>query len=357
MRWLVIHPGPSWSVADVFTGWCEALRDLGEQVEVYNLDDRISFFDKCLFETGEEDERGYRQVRKALRTHEIIQMSAENIWSVAYRWWPDVILGISAFFTPPFMLDVLRSRGHKVVLLHTESPYQDEEQLERAAHADLNLVNDPSNLARYRDLGPAEYMPHAYRPKVHYPASGSARTWDLVFAGTGFPSRQEFFTGMDLDGLDVLLAGGWPGLPPDSPLIRHLADPELAGGSDVASMKCVDNAEVAGLYRDARCGINFYRREGADDWNGQGWAVGPREVEMAACGLFFLRDPRPESGELFPMLPEFTSPAHASELLRWWLDHGRERDAAGQAARAAIEGRTFTNNARRLLSLLDSPKG
>src|SRR5215469_7003182 len=184
MRWLVIHPGPSWSVADVFNGWVEALTDLGEQVETYNLDERISLFDAALVETGEENEQGLRQVRKMLRAHEVIQLAAEPVWAAAYRWWPDVILGISAFFTPPLMLDVLRDRGHKVVLLHTESPYQDTEQLERAAHASLNLINDPANLAAFQELGPAYYQPHCYRPKVHYPGHIS-KTHDLVFAGTG----------------------------------------------------------------------------------------------------------------------------------------------------------------------------
>ena len=29
MRWLVIQPGPSFSVADVYDGWVEALQGLG----------------------------------------------------------------------------------------------------------------------------------------------------------------------------------------------------------------------------------------------------------------------------------------------------------------------------------------
>lgn len=351
MRWLVIHPGPSWSVADVFNGWCEALRELGEQVEVYNLDDRISFFDSALVETGESNEQGYQQVRKMLAPHEVVQMAAENIWAVAYRWWPDVILGISAFFTPPFMLDVLRSRRHKVVLLHTESPYQDTEQLERAAHADLNLVNDPLNLAAYSGLGPAYYQPHCYRPKVHYPGSGRYEL-DLAFAGTGFPSRREFFSRMNLDGLAVALAGGWPDLPEDSPLHQYLVDDEqTSGGSTIESMRCVDNTDVAEMYRVSKCGINFYRRESNthDGDTCDGTAIGPREAEMAACGLFFLRDPRPESDELFPMLPAFASPEDASEQLRWWLAHDTQRELAAAAARKAIAGRTFDAAARRLI--------
>lgn len=81
--------------------------------------------------------------------------------------------------------------------------------------------------------------------------------------------------------------------------------------------------------------------------------MGPREVEMAASGLWFCRDGRPESDALFPMLPSFTSPAEASDQIRWALAHPDERAEAALKARAAIEGRTFANSARRLLSLLE----
>jgi hypothetical protein len=76
-------------------------------------------------------------------------------------------------------------------------------------------------------------------------------------------------------------------------------------------------------------------------------------VELAAAGTFFLRDPRPEGDELFPMLPTFDGPADASEKLRWWLARDAQREKAAAGARAAIAGRTFEANARRLLQLLD----
>ena len=74
---------------------------------------------------------------------------------------------------------------------------------------------------------------------------------------------------------------------------------------------------------------------------------------MAACQLFFLRDSRPESDELFPMLPTFSSPGEASELLRWWLAHPGQREEAAVVARAAVADRTFRHAAARLLELLD----
>src|SRR5262249_20571885 len=150
-------------------------------------------------------------VRKALTREQAVEMAANGILSACFQVWPDVVLGVSAFFLPEYLLDMMRGRGMKVVLLHTESPYQDDEQMVRAAHADVNLLNDPVNIQAYRDLGvPAAYMPHAYRPKVHCPGP-SVPEWecDLGFVGTGFPSRIEFLEAMDLGGLDVRLAGFW----------------------------------------------------------------------------------------------------------------------------------------------------
>jgi spore maturation protein CgeB len=330
----------------VYAGWVEALRALGEDVQEFNLDNRIQVYDAALLETGRADADGHPEVRKAFTREQALAAAVQGITSACYTWWPHVVLGVSAFFIPPWYLDVMRDRGHKVVLLHTESPYQDDEQLKRAEHADLNLLNDPVNIAAYRQHGPAEYMPHAYRPHVHRPGPAVPELKsDFAFVGTGFASRVEFFEQMDLSGLDVLLAGAWPGLPETSPLRKYLT------GGDV--VQCTDNEETAAIYRSARAGINFYRREAEDAHQGEGWAIGPREVEMAAAGLFFLRDPRPEGDELFPVLPTFAGPEDASEQLRWWLAHDREREKAAAAARAAVADRTFESNARRLLQLLD----
>ena len=149
---------------------------------------------------------------------------------------------------------------------------------------------------------------------------------------------------MDLAGLNVRLSGLWMDLPEDSPLRDWTA---------LESDDCIDNPETAAIYRRARTGINVYRTEAEDTHAGEGWACGPREIEMAACGLWFARDTRPESDELFPMLPAFTSPAEASDQIRWALAHPAERAEAAAKARAAVADRTFTEHARTLLRLLD----
>ena len=113
MRWLLIHPGPSWSVADVFNGWSEALSGLGEQVEEYELDARLRFYNGTIAETGERLPCGCPRIRKFLDREQAIQLAVDGILGAAYRWWPDVILCVSAFFVPPWLLEVLRARGHK----------------------------------------------------------------------------------------------------------------------------------------------------------------------------------------------------------------------------------------------------
>jgi spore maturation protein CgeB len=344
VRWLVVHPGPRWSVADVHAGWVEALQELGEQVAVYNLDARLTLYERALIDVG-SDEHGTLQLRKAVTAEQAVGMATNGILSACYQVWPDVVLVVSYLFVQADLLDLLRSRGHRVVLVHTESPYQDDDQVALSAHADLSLVNDPTNLERFRQAGPASYQPHCYRPAVHHPGPAHPDlTSDLAFVGTGFPSRIEFLEAMDLDGLDVLLAGNWQLLEEGSPLRKHVAHDDA---------ECLDNAQTAEVYRAARMGLNLYRREAERPELADGWAMGPREVEMAACGLPFLRDPRGEGDQVLGMLPTFTSPADASEQLRWWLNHDGWRSTVAGLARTAIADRTFTNAARSLLQQLD----
>jgi len=242
----------------------------------------------------------------------------------------------------------MHGRGHKIVILHTESPYEDDDQLERAHLAHINLLNDPANIDAFRQVCPdTHYMPHAYRPGIHTPGPVTPElACDFTFNGTGYESRMRFFEAMDLDGLDVMLTGNWAELPDESPISKYLAHEKD---------RCLDNEQVVDCYRSARAGINLYRREAQDNHVGKGWAVGPREIEQAACGLFFLRDPRPEGDDLLWMLPTFEGPRDASDKLRWWLRPAQDQTRADVAvkARQAVADRTFTNNARRLLAMLD----
>ena len=242
---LIVHPGPSFSVSDVYAGWNEALRGLGLNVQSYNLGDLLTFYDAAWLELGASTEE-HPQFRKALSHEQAIEMAANRIYSTAYQFLPEVILIVSGFFIGHDMLDVLRSRGHKIVILHTESPYEDGIQLERACRADISLVNDPYNLDQFRKASKlAEYVPHAYRPHLHHPgplipqlASDLAlrrhrlRLPHRVLRGHG-PRRARRVPRRQLD----------PAGRRQSPLNKHLAHDKG---------ECLDNDQVVTVYNSAK---------------------------------------------------------------------------------------------------------
>lgn len=338
MRWLACAPGPAYSVKDVHDGYVEALRAAGERVVDYPLGDALTFYDSVLLQAGSHS------FRKALSGQQATELAAGRLAGALYRVRPDVLLITSGFFVDTDLLALARRDGVRIVAILTEQPYEHSRELELARHCDLVLLTDPINIADFRRVTRAAHAPHCYRPGVHTPGRADpALACDFAFVGTGYASRIGFFERMDLTGLDVLLAGNWQQLDADSPLVRHVA----TGPAD-----CLANTAAVDVYRSASVGINLYRRE-AEDGAALGWAVGPREIEMAAIGAFFLRDPRPEGDELFPMLPVFHSPEQASDQLRWWLHHPGMRETAAIKAREAVADRTFDHAAARLLRLLD----
>jgi spore maturation protein CgeB len=334
----------------VYRGWYKALKKQGHKVMPYNTNERLTFFGRAVFQDSEVPpcEHGRQPVRKALPDSEMVaQMATAGLTEACYIFEPDIVFFISAFYQAMSALRVIRRHGTKIVMLHTESPYQDSEQMKRGHLANLNLLNDPANLEKWGSLGvPAAYIPHSYDPDTHYPSLPRKYGIDFSFIGTAFWSRCEFFSKMDLDGIDTVFGGnGWDAI-----------DPKFHGLYKYLGHKpdeCVDNDEVARTYRMTKAGINFYRREGEEEHKGEGWAMGPREVEMAASGLFFLRDPRPESDVTFPMLPAFSGAEDAGQKLRWWLKHDKEREAAADKALETIQGWTFDNRARDAAQLME----
>jgi spore maturation protein CgeB len=319
MRVLAVAPGPAFSVQDVHNGWVEALRGLGARVVEFNLDERLAFYSQALLKRGED-------VGLAFSDDQAKQLAANGLFSACYQLVPDVLLVTSGFFVPGDMLDLIRARGTKVVLIHTEEPYEHDRDITRAAHADINIVNDPTHLGDFTALGDAWYQPHCYRPGIHEPGPHPAEAAsEFCFVGTGYRSRIEFLEQVDFNCLDVALAGNWQATDEDSPLRKYLAH-------DIED--CVDNEQAVLLYRGAKISANLYRREANTPDLVAGWAMGPREVELAAIGCFFLRDPRPESDEILPMLPSFESPSEFGEQLRWYLaaprcPHRPRRQGAG----------------------------
>lgn len=335
-------------MADVHAGWVKGLAALGNVVGEYNTNDRLSAYSQFHVPdfSAPPHPDGTPRYKVAMPPADAALAAMQGLSHMLYTFMPSVVLFVSGFFARAEMLQVIRAHGHKIVLLHTESPYQDDEQLLRAQFADLNIINDPTNLAEFQALAPSLYIPHAYDPDVHFPNTGAPCSMDFCFIGTMYASRQRFFEAMDFGDLRVTMGGAGFDADDmrDSPLMQYLGhDPR----------HCVDNAETTRAYRSSRASLNLYRREGEDVHKGEGWAMGPREVELAACGVPFLRDPRSESDELFPFLPSFTTPQDASEKLRWLLADEDRRVMLARQAQRAIAPRTFRASAARMLQELE----
>ncbi len=337
VRALVVNPGPNFSVADVARGWAKGLAQIGVDVRTFELDKLLDYFAYAYTDRNGE-------IVKAHTETEAIQLAAGQIKAACYDWWPDLVLVVSGFFMYPQLVEIMRARHRHVVLLCTESPYEDEAQLQKAAWYDGVLLNDPTNLDAFAEVceGPALYVPHAYDPDVHHDGRAPHHA-DVTWIGTCYPSRARFLEQVDWSGLDVSFGGNFKDAPES--LLRFVGhDPE----------ECVDNAVTAELYRGSLASFNLYRTE----TNGQlsdtadGWAMGPREVELAATHCWFARQSRPESDEVFPMLPTFSDPQELGDLLRWAIANPQARMMGARRAAAAVADRTFSRNARTLLQAL-----
>lgn len=355
MRAIVVHPGPAWSTADVYRGWVRGLTANGVDVREFNLDDRLAFYsnsgivvpaDTTCESCGRDDEF----VKWFDSDVDVVRAVGQGLHAACYQFRPDVVVVISAAFLPTYVYDIIRAAGTRVVIVHTESPYEDERQIDIAAHADVNLINDPTNLERWRQANPSTwYVPHAYDPAVHHPGP-SRFDLDVVWVGTAgntFESRTRFMEAVDWSGANVGLGGLWQGLDDDSPLRPLILD---------GMGECVDNDVTTELYRGSRMSFNLYRSDGIDGSFDGGWAMGPREVEVVATGCLLARhspaDHGGEGDEILPMLPTFIEPGELTDIVRHYMAHPDRRSDLAAAAYAAIAERTFENHAADLLRRL-----
>ena len=340
MRALIVHPGADCSVSDVHDGIVKGLRENGVDARSLNSNDRLYFY----IHAHVPDRNG--ELQPAFDELQAVHLTSAWIEREAYRFMPDVIIFVSGFFVDPGTIEFLSHRLHHLVLWCTEAPYEDDKQLAIAPLFDTVILNDPLTIDKYRAVNPRTwYLPHSYDPKLHRPGRPNKR-WasDFFFVGTGFPSRVEFLEQIDFDGIDVLLGGNWQ-MVEDSPINRWVRNPY--------GRKWMLNTETVRCYRSAKVGANLYRKEntsGTED----GWAMGPREVEMAAAGLPFIRDARGEGDELLPMLPVYRDAEDFGDKLRWLLAHPDGRDNIAAAARAAIAPRTFKATTAQLLRHLET---
>jgi spore maturation protein CgeB len=320
-----VKPGPRFSVEDVANGWIKGLKANGHEVIEFDLANRMQFFHEGFVALNKEN-----KIEGDVTLHMVANNAAVMLQGACWEHSPDVVMIISGFYLPPSFY-VHARRQHKTVLMLTESPYEDDWQIEAASFADMCIVNDDINLDQFNERTPSFYYGHGFDPDIHHPGVGNPDLLcEFSFVGTGYQERIEYLEQVDWSGLNAILGGNWPGVEKGSPL-----EPLLLHSKD----SCLDNKISADLYRSSIMSANIYRKQATHSTVGN--ACGPREIEMAACGLFFFREPRPESDRLFPMLPVLPEPQRLHEEIRYWLEHSEERQQKIDLARENIQHRSF----------------
>lgn len=334
MKLLLVAPGASWSTADVEAGLRFGLDQHGVQIVRYRLDERIDRSKRWLYTAWRRARRKQPGLEKP-SVADVFYQAGVGAIEMALRHQVDAVLVVSAMFLHPDVMILMKRAGLKVVVLFTESPYDEAKELAVAKLVDGCWTNERSSVPAFQSANPnSGYLAHGWHPERHKPGfqSGDEHfpSHDVVFVGSAFSERVEWLSAINWTGIDLGLYGSWEALGSRHPLRQF-----LRGGA-------IDNARTAALYRRARVGLNLYR-------SSQGWgkdapriahaeSLNPRAYELAACGAFHISTHRAEVSEVFgSLVPTFESPKEAEALIRAWLPNatGRAVVASQLPARVA----------------------
>ena len=342
MRLLIIQPGASYSVHDVYVGLSNALIARGHTVFVYQLDSRIersaSWLEYCWRKAGKPDPRP---------THaDVIYHASIEVLERALRFDVEGVLAISGMFLHPDFITLLRRAGVRTGVVFTESPYDDMHQVKFAQLVDVCWTNERTSVPV---IGLANsktyYLPAAFDPMRHRQLGEApdpeVPAHDVVFVGTGFQERIDLLSEVNWSGIDFGLYGHWPALPS-----RHRLRKYLRG-------TVMDNQKAVELYRRAKIGLNLHRTSmgfGRDAPRVErAESLNPRAYELAACGTFQISDRRAEVVETFGYsVPTFRDAAGLESLIHDYLARPDERRACAIAARHQSAFHTFAARAEQL---------
>jgi spore maturation protein CgeB len=349
MKVLLLHPGASWSTADVEAGLRYGLQYHGVHVVPYRLDQRIDFASKWLHTMWRQKKKAQPDLEKP-KTHDVMYHAGVGALEMALRHRVDVVLVVSAMLLHPDVIVMMKRAGLRVVVLFTESPYDEEQELRVAALVDGCWTNERASVPRFAAVNPrAGYLAHAWHPERHFVSSrsiGDLPSHDVVFVGSGFSERITWFNSIDWTGIDLGLYGTWKGLG-----LNKQVKAAVRGAQ-------VTNEMAASLYRRAKIGLNLYRTS-------KGWRSGqriahaeslsPRAYELAACGAFHLSDHRAEVREVFgDLVPTFTTPHEAAALIRLWLHDAEGRARVAAALPACVAESSWTQRAATVIGDLQN---
>lgn len=348
MKVLLVHPGASFSTADVFSGLEYGLKYHRIEVVPYRLDQRIPLAAKWLHIRWRHNKKRHPELPKPGPPDTIYQAGCDAI-NMALRNGIKVVIVVSSMFLHPDVLIMMKRAGLIVTILFTESPYDEEEETRFAGLMDGGVhvvdgcwTNERVSVSHLSAVNPhVGYLPHAFHPKKHYPDAyslGDVPAHDVVFVGSGFKERVHFLNAIDWTGIDLGLYGSWDELDLKKQVKACIREDNIL------------NERAAALYRKAKIGLNLYRTSKGFYANGpsigHAESLSPRAYELAACGAFHLSEYRAEVPEVFgDLVPTFQSPSEAEALIRIWLNKPDERAAVSAQLPACVAEHSWDRRA------------
>jgi spore maturation protein CgeB len=331
----------------VYDGLSYGLQQLGVEVIPYRLDQRIPMAGKVLNVRWRQLKKWDRDLPKP-NVADVQYQAAVGAVEMALRRQVDVVIIVSAMFFHLDVIQMMKNAHITVTVLFTESPYDTDKELRVAKIVDGCWVNERSVLPKFKAVNPnAGYLPHGWHPEKHRldlvddPSLVPAH--DVVFVGSGFQERIDFFNAIDWTGIDLGLYGVWKdwGLKPQAAACIMQDE--------------IDNAYTAALYRRAKVCLNLYRNRDGNRLRVSGESLSPRAYELAACGSFHLSEYRPEVAEVFgDRVPTFTTPVEAAALIRLWLANDQQREAVAAELPACVAEASWVSRATTVLGDLQA---
>jgi len=325
VRILIAYPGAIHSTYDVAAGYEKALRAIGHDVYGYPYHKWLGFYADTLKYWEEHNEQ------YTFTMDDVALQAANHLVIAAVDFEPDVVLIISGSALHRRAYDLLHKMCLPLVLLLTESPYEDEIQSKivdqgHIAHAFTNEIYSVEPLSV--NGASVSYLPHSFDPDVHKPMDvNGEHASDVFFHGTLWVERArliEELLGMDID----LCVSG-------------------ISMADVQRGELVDNDKLAQMYNGAKICLNHHRttkREAGDTIASNAAAsIGPRAYEIAACGAFQLcDDTRPELRAIFGhAVPTYQNAADLRARIEYFLDRPNERRELADMARERVQDCSF----------------
>jgi spore maturation protein CgeB len=323
----------------VAAGYDRALKQLGHTVRAFNYHTQLAFY----MEAFKYWMKRNKTFKPDNRDECIMMLATEQAVLEVVDFVPDIVVIVSGFALHRRAYDLIDKLCRPMVLILTESPYLDAEQVNIITQGNVNLVftNDKSSVIPLRETDvPVEYLPHSFDPYRHHKKVALDKyESDVFFFGTWWPERVRLFKGLDR----------W--------IKRQGYKPYLGGVNHSKKKGMISNQELVRYYSSTKIALNHHRTViGVEDGqekhiNGGAYSLGPRAFEIAACQAFQLSDgERPELFEVFgDTVGVYSGQDDLKDQIWHYLRFDDERNDMAQAAFERVKACSFEKRATDIL--------